>query len=138
LGATEDKEGRSVRKPHDGGGLPGPAPGSRYPEWHERDEEAFDSVDRATALVRRMLAVTIPVGIGLLALLPLLGATPVLALPVAIVGALLAGLLVERLAVRPRVRRGASAALPPALRRVLLGLAAFEVALIVVAGFTAA
>jgi hypothetical protein len=85
-----------------------------------------------------MLAVMIPVGVGLLALLPVLGATPVLALPVAVVGSLLAGLMVERLVVRPRVRRGGPAHLPPPLRRVLLGLAAFEIALIVIAGFAAA
>jgi hypothetical protein len=83
-----------------------------------------------------MLAVVVPVGIGLLAFLPLLGAPRALGFSLAVVGALLAGLLVEVMVVRPRVRRGQRAVLPPTMRRFLLGLASLEVALMVIAAFS--
>jgi hypothetical protein len=85
-----------------------------------------------------MLAVVIPIGIGLLALLPLLGAPRALGFSLAVVGSLLAGFVVEMAVVRPRVRRGGRAFLPPALRRVLLGLATLEISLMVIAAFTRA
>jgi hypothetical protein len=83
-----------------------------------------------------MLAVIVPVGIGLLALLPLAGSPRAIGFSLAVVCALLAGLVVEVMVVRPRVRRGLPALLPPNLRRVLLGLASLEVALIVIAAFS--
>jgi hypothetical protein len=44
--------------------------------------------------------------------------------------------VVEVMVVRPRVRRGGRPVLPPSLRRVLLGLASLEVALMVIAAFS--
>jgi hypothetical protein len=82
-----------------------------------------------------MLAVVVPVGIALLALAPLLGAPRALGFSVAVVGSLLAGLVVEVMVVRPRVQRGGRAVLPAVMRRFLLGLASLEVALMVIAAF---
>jgi hypothetical protein len=83
-----------------------------------------------------MLAVIVPLGIGLLAALPLLGVSRAVGFSLAVVGSLLAGLVVEVMVVRPRVRRGGRAVLPPNMRRFLLGLASLEVALIVIAAFS--
>ena len=83
-----------------------------------------------------MLAVIVPVGIALLAALPLLGVPRAVGFSLAVVGALLAGLVVEVMVVRPRVRRGERAVLPAGMRRVLLGLASLEVALMVIAAFS--
>ena len=82
-----------------------------------------------------MLAVIVPVGIGLLAFFPLIGSSRALGFSLAVVASLLAGLVVEVMVVRPRVRRGLPARLPPNLRRFLLGLASLEVALMVIAAF---